>query len=172
MRHKILIIAFSRYYRAPRESSAFYAILNLFRHYSTLSKTSAEMQTMGMNYVLQQPYNMAETYLETSPATPMFFVLFPGVDPTPWVESLARTLDITTENGERATHISKRHICCWRLVLNDASQGYVFFPRSSAPRDTFIQIRVCGGQQLFRPESPALCSYNMRTLPENVQCGE
>ncbi|CAM9264603.1 unnamed protein product [Hapterophycus canaliculatus] len=57
-------------------------------------------QTMGMNYVLQQPYNMAETYIETSPATPMFFVLFPGVDPTPWVESLARTLDITTENGK------------------------------------------------------------------------
>eukprot|EP00903_Cladosiphon_okamuranus_P015249 g14093.t1 len=57
-------------------------------------------QTMGMNYVLQQPYNMAETYVETSPATPMFFVLFPGVDPTPWVESLARTLDITTENGK------------------------------------------------------------------------
>lgn len=54
---------------------------------------------MGTNYVLQQPYNMAETYVETSPSTPMFFVLFPGVDPTPWVESLARTLDITTENG-------------------------------------------------------------------------
>lgn len=67
------------------------------------------MQTMGMNYVLQQPYNMAETYVETSPATPMFFVLFPGVDPTPWVESLARTLDITTDNGKRALrlHASK-----------------------------------------------------------------
>lgn len=59
-----------------------------------------ESQTMGTNYVLQQPYDMAETYVETSPATPMFFVLFPGVDPTPWVEGLARTLDITSENGE------------------------------------------------------------------------
>ncbi|CAM9463616.1 unnamed protein product [Sphacelaria rigidula] len=57
-------------------------------------------QTMGTNYVLQKPYDMAETYMETSPATPMFFVLFPGVDPTPWVENLARTLDITTENGK------------------------------------------------------------------------
>lgn len=63
---------------------------------------------MGMNYVLQQPYNMAETYIETSPATPMFFVLFPGVDPTPWVESLARTLDITTENGEGLPHLPTR----------------------------------------------------------------
>lgn len=58
-----------------------------------------DLQTMGTNYVLQKPYDMAETYMETSPATPMFFVLFPGVDPTPWVENLARTLDITTENG-------------------------------------------------------------------------
>lgn len=57
---------------------------------------------MGINYVMQQPYDMARTYAETSPATPMFFVLFPGVDPTPWVESLARTLDITTDNGEPA----------------------------------------------------------------------
>lgn len=57
---------------------------------------------MGTDYVFQKPYDMAKTYEETSPATPMFFVLFPGVDPTPWVEGLARTLDITTENGERA----------------------------------------------------------------------
>lgn len=67
----------------------------------------AALQTMGMNYVLQQPYNMAETYVETSPATPMFFVLFPGVDPTPWVESLARTLDITTENGGCAPNLHR-----------------------------------------------------------------
>lgn len=72
------------------------------------------MQTMGTNYVLQQPYNMAETYVETSPATPMFFVLFPGVDPTPWVESLARTLDITTENGERVCLTYPRRVLfCW-----------------------------------------------------------
>ncbi len=63
---------------------------------------------MGINYVLQQPYDMAETYKETSPATPMFFVLFPGVDPTPWVESLARTLDITTENGEGVCEFPNR----------------------------------------------------------------
>lgn len=56
-------------------------------------------QTMGTHFVLQKPYDMAKTYEETSPATPMFFVLFPGVDPTPWVENLARTLDITAENG-------------------------------------------------------------------------
>eukprot|EP00953_Heterococcus_sp_UTEX-ZZ885_P032394 16926-Heterococcus_DN1.PRE.1 len=55
---------------------------------------------MGRDYVLQAPYDMARTYTETSSATPMFFVLFPGVDPTPWVEGLAKTLGITTENGK------------------------------------------------------------------------
>ena len=79
---------------------------------------------MGMNYVLQQPYNMAETYVETSPATPMFFVLFPGVDPTPWVESLARTLDITTENGERVL------LSVSFLIVND-SQSQALLPHIS-----------------------------------------
>lgn len=70
----------------------------------------AKLQTMGAHYVVQKPYNMAETYEETSPATPMFFVLFPGVDPTPWVESLARTLDITTENGGACAENALSHI--------------------------------------------------------------
>jgi dynein heavy chain len=29
-------------------------------------------------------------YKETSPTTPVFFVLFPGVDPTPEVEMIAK----------------------------------------------------------------------------------
>ena len=31
---------------------------------------------------------MAETYSETNSTTPIFFVLFPGVDPTPDVEAI------------------------------------------------------------------------------------
>ena len=31
--------------------------------------------------------------------TPIFFVLFPGVDPTNWVEDLGKTVDITEANG-------------------------------------------------------------------------
>ena len=37
---------------------------------------------------------------ESSASTPIFFVLFPGVDPTPWVENLGKTFDITQENGK------------------------------------------------------------------------
>jgi len=60
---------------------------------------------MGKNYVEQPPFSMATTYEETSNTTPVFFVLFPGVDPTPWVEGLAKTLGLTIANG-RFTNIS------------------------------------------------------------------
>ena len=47
----------------------------------------------------QAPFNMPATYEETSPQTPTFFVLFPGVDPTPWVEDLGKELGISEAEG-------------------------------------------------------------------------
>jgi dynein heavy chain len=43
---------------------------------------------------------MQETYDESGPNTPIFFVLFPGVDPTPQVETIAAKFDITITNGK------------------------------------------------------------------------
>jgi hypothetical protein len=45
---------------------------------------------MGPEYIFQKPFDMAASFEETSNNTPMFFVLFPGVDPTPWVETLGK----------------------------------------------------------------------------------
>ena len=70
---------------------------------STLTKWLGS--AMGKNYVEQPPFSMASTYEETSNTTPVFFVLFPGVDPTPWVERLAATLGLTIANG-RFTNVS------------------------------------------------------------------
>lgn len=42
---------------------------------------------------------MMETYNESNNNTPIFFVLFPGVDPTPQVENIAKDFDISTANG-------------------------------------------------------------------------
>ena len=42
---------------------------------------------------------MESAYSETSNLIPTFFVLFAGVDPTPWVESLGKTKGVTFENG-------------------------------------------------------------------------
>jgi dynein heavy chain len=54
---------------------------------------------MGKEYLEQPPFKMADTYPETSPQTPTFFVLFPGVDPTPWVEELGIELGISEVEG-------------------------------------------------------------------------
>ena len=55
--------------------------------------------TLGPDYISQPPFDMVQTFQETSPATPMFFVLSPGVDPTPWVEGLGKAMGISTEQG-------------------------------------------------------------------------
>ena len=47
---------------------------------------------MGEEYVLQGPFSMVQCNAESSNITPTFFVLFPGVDPTPWVEGLGKSL--------------------------------------------------------------------------------
>ena len=54
---------------------------------------------MGKDYVFQKPFDMTAAFAETSNQTPTFFVLFAGVDPTPWVESLGKEKGITFENG-------------------------------------------------------------------------
>lgn len=41
------------------------------------------IEQMGEVYTEQAPFDMTETYNESNNATPIFFVLFPGVDPTP-----------------------------------------------------------------------------------------
>ena len=49
---------------------------------------------------MSQPvFDMKSTYQESSASTPIFFVLFAGVDPTPWVEGLGKNLGISQEAG-------------------------------------------------------------------------
>ena len=42
----------------------------------------------------QPPFDVEATYQESSASTPIFFVLFPGVDPTPLVENLGKQFDV------------------------------------------------------------------------------
>jgi len=60
---------------------------------------------LGGEFIEQPPFDMAQTYEESSHMTPIFFVLFPGTDPTPTVEAFAKTLNITEANG-RFSNIS------------------------------------------------------------------
>lgn len=60
---------------------------------------------MGEKYIEQPPFSIFEIFKETSPITPIFFVLFPGVDPTPDVERVGQNYDISATN-ERFVNIS------------------------------------------------------------------
>ena len=55
---------------------------------------------MGERYIEEPPFNIFEMFPETSYTTPIFFVLFPGVDPTKDVEAMGATMDISIVNGK------------------------------------------------------------------------
>uniref|UniRef100_A0A8B9GFD9 Uncharacterized protein n=1 Tax=Amazona collaria TaxID=241587 RepID=A0A8B9GFD9_9PSIT len=56
-------------------------------------------EKMGSKYVEGRSVDLAKVYKESSPSTPLFFILSPGVDPLKDVEALGRKLDFTIENG-------------------------------------------------------------------------
>lgn len=55
---------------------------------------------LGKQYIEQAPFDIYKTYAEMTPKVPIFFVLFPGVDPTPEVERVGATNGITANNGK------------------------------------------------------------------------
>ncbi|KAL8008331.1 putative AAA+ ATPase domain, dynein heavy chain region D6 P-loop domain, immunoglobulin-like protein [Plasmopara halstedii] len=57
------------------------------------------LESIGEDYINQPPFSMEATYAETNSSIPIFFVLFPGVDPTPWVETLGRSNGVSLENN-------------------------------------------------------------------------
>jgi dynein heavy chain len=89
--------------RSFRDLSAFHRLI-LLRVLRPDRLSSALMnfveQNLGGEFVEQQPFDMEQTYKETSAMTPMFFVLFPGTDPTPMVENMGRRLNVTSGNGK------------------------------------------------------------------------
>jgi len=54
---------------------------------------------MGEEYVEQPAFDMASTYTEMNVQTPIFFVLFPGVDPTPDVENIGKKYNKSITEG-------------------------------------------------------------------------
>jgi dynein heavy chain len=52
-------------------------------------------ENLGELYIEQSPFDVFQMYLEMTPSTPVFFVLFPGVDPTPDVERVGKKYGVT-----------------------------------------------------------------------------
>jgi len=67
--------------------------------------TQFVIDNLGSEFVEQAPFDMWQTYQESTCSTPIFFILFPGTDPTPIVENIAHKLGMTAHNG-RLVNIS------------------------------------------------------------------
>ena len=54
-------------------------------------------ERLGVKYVEKRNIPFEVSFLETGPATPVFFVLSPGVDPLKDVEALGKKMGFTTD---------------------------------------------------------------------------
>jgi dynein heavy chain, axonemal len=61
--------------------------------------TQFVQENLGNQYVEQTPFDIFSTYAEMNPQTPIFFVLFPGVDPTPDVERVGKKNGVSIQQG-------------------------------------------------------------------------
>ena len=132
--HKLMVI---KVMRPDRVSSA----LRLF-----VSKY------MGTKYIEQEPFSMEETFKETSSGTPIFFVLFPGVDPTKEVEEIGlkkgKTLidstlfNISMGQGqeERAMH----------LLRECAKKGHWIFLQNVHLMQSWLKIFERGLEEVIK----------------------
>ena len=61
--------------------------------------TQFVIENLGEPFIEQTPFDVFTTYAEMTPATPVFFVLFPGVDPTPDVERVGHSIGVSINEG-------------------------------------------------------------------------
>ncbi|NXM68229.1 DYH17 protein, partial [Serilophus lunatus] len=57
-------------------------------------------EKMGSKFVEERSIDLSEVYKDSSPSTPLFFILSPGVDPLKDVEALGMRLNFTIDNGK------------------------------------------------------------------------
>jgi dynein heavy chain, axonemal len=88
--------------RAFKDCSLFHRLL-LLRAMRPDRLTGALIQYvtewLGPEFIEQPSFNVFDLYAETKPGTATFFVLFPGVDPTPDVEKVGFANNKTIEAG-------------------------------------------------------------------------
>ena len=67
-------------------------------------------EKLGTKYVEKNSIPFEVSYQETGPATPVFFVLSPGVDPLKDVENLGKKLNFTFDN-KNFHNVSLGQVC-------------------------------------------------------------
>uniref|UniRef100_K3WLS4 AAA+ ATPase domain-containing protein n=1 Tax=Globisporangium ultimum (strain ATCC 200006 / CBS 805.95 / DAOM BR144) TaxID=431595 RepID=K3WLS4_GLOUD len=134
---------------------------------------------LGTSFIQQPPFDMEAAYQETSASTPMFFVLFPGVDPTSWVENLGKKFDFTYERGN-LINISMgqgQESMADSILMKFSREGNwvilqnIHLMQSWLPKlERTLELYSVSADQNFRcflsAEAPALASLN--NLPESL----
>jgi dynein heavy chain len=134
-------------------------------------------KNLGEDFVYQRPFHMLDTYHFTTSATPCLFVLYPGVDPTSWVEDLGREMGITAENNtfsnismgqgqeKRADETIKRmsEIGGW-VFLQNVHLMQTWLPTLDEKLET---LKCHKNFRVFISAEPPPLSY-MKNLPEGL----
>ncbi|KAM6377006.1 LOW QUALITY PROTEIN: dynein axonemal heavy chain 17 [Pluvialis apricaria] len=83
-------------------------------------------EKMGSKFVEGRSIELSKVYKESSPSTPLFFILSPGVDPLKDMEVLGRKLNFTIDNG-RIHNVSLgqgQEVVAERALEVAATQGH------------------------------------------------
>ena len=71
----------------------------------TYAVTTFIEEKLHPKYVENRAVPFEESYTESGPATPVFFILSPGVDPLKDVERVGKKLGFTFDNKVRHSHL-------------------------------------------------------------------
>ena len=82
----------------------------------TYAVTTFIEEKLHPKYVENRAVPFEESYTESGPATPVFFILSPGVDPLKDVERVGKKLGFTFDNK----------VCSFPLVSQSESLNYFF----------------------------------------------
>lgn len=88
----------------------------------TYAVTTFIEEKLHPKYVENRAVPFEESYTESGPATPVFFILSPGVDPLKDVERVGKKLGFTFDNK-----VCYNNICHWPTNENRAFFGNVIF---------------------------------------------
>ena len=94
-------------------------VIPIISHPSHLVRLYVE-EKLGSKYVEGRSVDFEVSYQESGPATPVFFVLSPGVDPLKDVEALGKKLGFTF-NAQNFHNVSLGQVCmstCTHVYLS------------------------------------------------------
>jgi dynein heavy chain len=116
--------------------------------------------TIGSEYVTERPFNLRSTFDEMNNQTPVFFTLFAGVDPTPWVEDLGRDFDKTIEN--------KKFV---NISMGQGQEGPAeVILRRSAKEGSWVMLQNCHLMTSWVPKLENLLEHISQNAHEDFRC--